>query len=514
MNERRVQVRSKLVVHVKRVYIAAPFRRVAEPVAGREYGRIRDRSAINMLESIALALSSAGFRTCLPHKERGGWGEVDIPVGDVAEMCFREVAASDIVLAVPGRSRGVHVELGYAAALGKRLVILTQKRETPSQFVHGLRNSTQVVWLVYEHRTDLPRLALEGVLRVDTKDGPPHPARETARPYGAVRAALVDLGSSTIKVSVADVLGHWSRPVWHATSSTVRISEDVCRVGGISPERVGRLISLLGDWSQQFDALGVDVVRTVPGGALRKATNSAYVLEAVSRATGWAVEGVSESEEAMHVFRAVANDFDPEFPGLLAVLNAGGSTVHVAVGSASGDAPRLRTFDVGLTGLSQRLYQDGDPPPKDVYELIRRRLMELMGPLATDNGRRLLLIHTGGELSYLKSAGCPVVWRDYSPAHPWAAGLDDFETFDRRIRTTQLRALYALAPNPADPKWMDGAVASNMVARCAAELLGAEQIVPSDLNVADGMLLEVATWEAKKEVPLTDDDQQRLLLHS
>jgi hypothetical protein len=226
------------------------------------------------------------------------------------------------------------------------------------------------------------------------------------------------------------------------------------------------------------------------------------------------VEGVSESEEAMHVFRAVANDFDPEFPGLLAVLNAGGSTVHVAVGSASGDAPRLRTFDVGLTGLSQRLYQDGDPPPKDVYELIRRRLMELMGPLATDNGRRLLLIHTGGELSYLKSAGCPVVWRDYSPAHPWAAGLDDFETFDRRIRTTQLRALYALAPNPADPKWMDGAVASNMVARCAAELLGAEQIVPSDLNVADGMLLEVATWEAKKEVPLTDDDQQRLLLHS
>lgn len=481
------------VIQVKRVYVAAPFRRLAEEVKGREYGRIRDHASITLLEAIADGLVKAGYLACLPHRDRGEWGALDIPVEEVAEMCFAEMASSDIVVAMPQLSRGVHVELGYAAANAKRLVILTGEDEKPSQFTHGFHLSTPTVWLHYAPGDDIPALVLEGVAQVQRLPQIESASRPSPKAYGAIRVALVDLGSSTIKATVAEVSNAGVKYVWKASTSEVCLADDVRLSGSICEATLGHLQQVLHGWKDLFGEYGVESVSVVGGGALRKASNSPHVISEISAHTGWTPSPLTPERETAAVFTAAASDFGASFSRPIAVLNVGGSTVHIAIGTPSCVEPRLWMYeDIGVNMLNAGLCDQGYPPSEGRHEEMRGMLLAHMSELPTEASLQPLLVHTGGELDYMRSAQCPLVWRRHSRAHPEAALVGDFRRFCARIRALDRDALYALAPDPTNPRWMDGAISSNLIADVVAELLGVDEIVPSNLNVTDGLALQGA----------------------
>lgn len=136
------------------VYIAAPFRRHTSEIEGREYGEVNDIELIRFFERVEKAIQEEGFGTCLPHRDKGGWGKTYIKPKDVAKMCFDSISACDILVVLGERSRGVHIEIGYAVHAKKKLILFLREGEVESGFYAGLGKETSTRLIRYKDEED------------------------------------------------------------------------------------------------------------------------------------------------------------------------------------------------------------------------------------------------------------------------------------------------------------------------------------------------------------------------
>lgn len=138
-----------------KVYIAAPFRRYTNEIEGREYGEIDNNQIIRFYEQVEKIIREEGFETCLPHRDKGHWGKIYIPPRDVAKMCFDAISSCDIMIVLAERSRGVHIEIGYAAHAKKTLILFIKEGEVESGFYAGLHKETKTKLVRYRDEQDL-----------------------------------------------------------------------------------------------------------------------------------------------------------------------------------------------------------------------------------------------------------------------------------------------------------------------------------------------------------------------
>ena len=71
------------------------------------------------------------------------------PIKDYScSMDLEELKESDLVIAIPDDSMGVAVELGWASALGKYIVVLLNKQQKYSPLVKNITTVTkgQIIW--------------------------------------------------------------------------------------------------------------------------------------------------------------------------------------------------------------------------------------------------------------------------------------------------------------------------------------------------------------------------------
>lgn len=122
-----------------KAYIAAPFSSMTEkPTAGRFYGELKDAKYIHLLEEIESAVRDCGYETHLPHRDINNWGRIYLQPAETARRCYEAIFSCDVFIAYPRRSRGVHVELGWASSLGKRVILLLDADEKPGLIESGL----------------------------------------------------------------------------------------------------------------------------------------------------------------------------------------------------------------------------------------------------------------------------------------------------------------------------------------------------------------------------------------
>jgi nucleoside 2-deoxyribosyltransferase len=138
-----------------KVYIAAPFRRYTNEIEGREYGEIDNNQIIRFYEQVEKIIREEGFETCLPHRDKGHWGKIYIPPKDVAKMCFDAISSCDIMIVLAERSRGVHIEIGYATHAKKTLILFIKEGEVESGFYAGLHKETKTKLVYYKDEQDL-----------------------------------------------------------------------------------------------------------------------------------------------------------------------------------------------------------------------------------------------------------------------------------------------------------------------------------------------------------------------
>ncbi len=124
-----------------------------------ESGRMKQEK-IELIARVLDYLRSKGYEVHNAH-EREQWGEDWYCPEQCTPLDLEKIKDSSILVAFPGNppSGGVHIELGWASALEKRIILLLEENGTYSNLVLGLNTVSPVQTIRYKNVDDaIPQL--------------------------------------------------------------------------------------------------------------------------------------------------------------------------------------------------------------------------------------------------------------------------------------------------------------------------------------------------------------------
>jgi len=221
------------------------------------------------------------------------------------------------------------------------------------------------------------------------------------------RRAVIDVGTNSVKLLVADVAGREVMPVLEESKQT-RLGKDFYDTQVLQPEAIARTAGSVALLADNARAKKAAVIRVVATSAARDAKNPGDLTAAILTASGLATEIISGEQEAAWAFRGVTTE--PRFANAsLLILDAGGGSTEFILGR--GRQPHLaRSFPLGTVRLLEK-FPHSDPPSAAEFTACRDWLLTLLRDQVRPqlepvlNGAAmpgpLRLVGTGGTTSLL-----------------------------------------------------------------------------------------------------------------
>ncbi len=174
-----------------------------------------------------------------------------------------------------------------------------------------------------------------------------------------MRFACIDIGSNTTRLLVADVEDERLREV-AARRHFTQIGASLDPNRRIPALKLAEVAGLAGQLAAQARELGAREVAAVATAAVRLATNGRELANAVQAAAGVPLRVLSGHQEAELSF-AGASRAVGGIDGTLAVVDVGGGSTEIAVGTAARGVQWAESIPIGSSVLRERHLCD-DPP--------------------------------------------------------------------------------------------------------------------------------------------------------
>ena len=222
------------------------------------------------------------------------------------------------------------------------------------------------------------------------------------------RQAVIDVGTNSVKLLVAEVEGDAVNPLIEQSEQT-RLGRGFYRSHRLQATEIAqtaRAVAGFAATATQWQAVATRVIAT---SAARDALNQAELVQAIHEASGLPVEILTGEQEADFVFQGVASD--PRLAGRpLLILDVGGGSTEFILGENRSSHFR-GSFRIGSVRLLEQC-QPADPPATGALSGclagLRSFLTEhvrppLMSALDAQGSRPVQLVGTGGAASILVS---------------------------------------------------------------------------------------------------------------
>ncbi|MFT4281555.1 Ppx/GppA phosphatase family protein [Microbacterium sp.] len=194
-----------------------------------------------------------------------------------------------------------------------------------------------------------------------------------------MRLGVLDIGSNTVHLLVADVRPG-GRPL--ATSSTrtvLRLMRYLTPDGSISEEGVVALEEAVRAARAVAQAENVRELLATATSAVREATNGAAVIARVERALGQELQVLGGESEARFTFLAVRRWFGWA-AGQILLFDIGGGSLELATGSD--ELPEIAASVPLGAGRMTIEFMPEDPPGEDAVEALRDHARATLEPVA------------------------------------------------------------------------------------------------------------------------------------
>lgn len=146
------------------------------------------------------------------------------------------------------------------------------------------------------------------------------------------RRAIIDVGSNSVKLLIADVVDGVVMPLIHKGEQT-RLGQGVFETGQLAPEAIEATARVVAGFAAKAKWHGAASVRVLATSAAREATNGDELVAAIS-AGGLELEIIDGQTEAELVLRGVRSLPDLA-EGPLAIIDVGGGSTELLVADAS-----------------------------------------------------------------------------------------------------------------------------------------------------------------------------------
>lgn len=225
------------------------------------------------------------------------------------------------------------------------------------------------------------------------------------------RRAVIDVGTNSIKLLVADVEGRVVRPVWEESKQT-RLGRGFYETHRLQPEAIAATAQAVAQFSETAREYQARSIRIIATSAARDAVNSADLTSALESASGFKAEIISGEEEADLVFQGVTTDPAYAYEPLL-LLDVGGGSTEFILGQGEHKWFR-QSFPLGTVRLLEK-NPPSDPPKAEELQDCRKWVLNFLerevapalnlkhatGLHDFGQGNRLSLVGTGGTTSIL-----------------------------------------------------------------------------------------------------------------
>jgi exopolyphosphatase / guanosine-5'-triphosphate,3'-diphosphate pyrophosphatase len=189
-----------------------------------------------------------------------------------------------------------------------------------------------------------------------------------------VRVAVIDVGSNTARLLVADVSGRTVSTL-DEDRAYLQLGGEIAR-GGPGPAKlakVARRVRAFRDRASDYAVERADTIVTAPG---RHGAASEQLLATLREATGWPVRVLSAEEEGRLAF-AGATSRAQNLPEVVAVIDVGGGSSELAVGTPLAGAAWVRSLATGSLRLSSEWLHD-DPPTGEQVAAARAAVRDVL----------------------------------------------------------------------------------------------------------------------------------------
>lgn len=184
-----------------------------------------------------------------------------------------------------------------------------------------------------------------------------------------VRAAVVDIGTNSTRLLVADIdPASGAVTELHRQSQVTRLGDRVDAGGKLSEEAIGRVLATLTDYRSTIDRLGCEANLAVLTSAVRDASNGAAFTERVRSEFGLDARVLSGDEEAQLTFLGAMSDRDGSCTEPTVVIDIGGGSTEFIVG-ADHAASFHASLQAGVLRMSERHIHSDPPAPSELQSL-------------------------------------------------------------------------------------------------------------------------------------------------
>jgi exopolyphosphatase/guanosine-5'-triphosphate,3'-diphosphate pyrophosphatase len=280
----------------------------------------------------------------------------------------------------------------------------------------------------------------------------------------------IDIGSNTTRLLVAEA---GDGPLRELTAERVFtcIRKSLDGGGRIPPEKVAETVRVVGAQARRAHDLGATAIVAVATAAIRDAPNRDELERGVEDALGVPLRVISGEEEARLSFVGATRTLSDPATGTVAVVDVGGGSTEMAVGSPDGHVEWWSSLPVG-SGLLADRHLRSDPPTAEEIDAVRRQVAAALDGLAVPVVDSAVAV--GGTATSL--------------ARVLGAALDH-EALERGIELLSQAPIAELASRLSlDPERVRLLPAGILVLQAVSDRLGPLQIARGGLR--EGVLLE------------------------
>ena len=249
--------------------------------------------------------------------------------------------------------------------------------------------------------------------------------------------AAIDIGSNTTRVLVAEPSGGQLRKVMEQRAYT-RIGKASQHNGAVDAEKIAEVAEAVATQVRLAEELGAEAIRTVATAAIREATNRDEIVAEISRVAGVPVDVLSEHEEGRLAFLGATKTLGHPVQGEVAVVDVGGGSSEVVVGSATEGLRSVQSFKIGSGSLADD-FLSNDPPSPAELRAVREYIAEFFDGIEFEQPGQAVAV--GGSATSLRAlVGAALEYETLERAirvltgAPIAEVAKRFELDPRRVR--------------------------------------------------------------------------------
>lgn len=177
------------------------------------------------------------------------------------------------------------------------------------------------------------------------------------------RRAVIDVGTNSVKLLIAEVTDGEVHPIWEGSKQT-RLGRGLYDTGLLSQESLTATKDAVRQYAADARQQGATSLRIIATSAAREARNAPQLIQLLTEASGVVPEVISGEQEARWAFAGVATQ-----PGRsqlpLLVLDVGGGSTEFVLGQ--NDVIRCqKSFPLGSVRLFESIHP-GDNPGRDGF---------------------------------------------------------------------------------------------------------------------------------------------------